>query len=229
MSEGEEPAGGLRPTIDERIAELEAESKTKEEMVLILYNEGYSTREIMARKLPLKALKTRPESDDSIMGAIAGTAKGSGYLDEFKTMIRSQISRSRELTEVCSDVGLGVLLAGLSKSGVTMDEFQRIALKREGLREALVRAGETAFKALEYYQSDLVGTVEGERDEARAYASLLESRLEELMKYTDPRIRMERMIQTYLLSGGSDTEVLTSLLDKWLAMEVTNVKLDLMR
>ena len=229
MSGEEKTAEGPKPTIDERIAELETEGKTKAEMVLILYGEGYNTREIMERKLPLKALKTRPESDDSIMGAIAGTAKGSGYLDEFKTMIRVQISRSRELTEVCSDVGLGVLLAGLAKSGVSMAEFQSIALKREGLREALVRAGETAFKALEYYQSDLVGTVEGERDEARAYASLMEGKLDELAKHMDPRLRMERMIHTYLLSGGSDTEILTSLLDKWLAMEVTDVKLELMR
>lgn len=229
MSGEKEPAEGPKPTIDERIAELELEGKTRGEMVLILYAEGYNTREIMERKLPLKALKTRPESEDSIMGAIAGTAKGSGYLEEFKTMIRSQISRNRELTEIFYNIGLGTLLASLHKSGMSTNDFRSIALKGEGLKEALTSAGETAFKALEYYQSDLVGRVEGERDEARAYASLMENKLEELAKYTDPRIRMERMIQTYLLSGGSDTEVLTSLLDKWLAMEVTNVKLEWMR
>jgi len=229
LSGEKEPAEGPKPTIDERIAELEVEGKTRGEMVLILYAEGYNTREIMERKLPLKALKARPESEDSIMGAIAGTAKGSGYLDEFKTMIRSQISRSRELTEVCSDVGMGVLLAGLSKSGVTMDEFQRIALKREGLREALVRAGETTFKALEYYQSDLVSKVEEERDEARAYSSYLAAQWEDIAKQLDPKFRLEKMIHTYLLSGGADSAVLISLIDKWLSIEMGAVKLEMMR
>lgn len=227
--EEEEPEEKAKPTIDERIAELEAMGFDNEEKVLVLYREGYSTHEIMKRHLPLKALAKKDKSDESVMGAIAGTAKGEGYLDEFKTMIRLQISRNREFTDTFYNIGLGILLASLHKAGLTIEDFRAIALKGEGLREALEEAGETAFKALEYYQSDLIGRVEEERDEARAYSSYLAAQWEELSKQLDPKFRLEKMIHVYLLSGGADSDILMSLIDKWLAVEMGSIKLELMR
>jgi len=223
----EEKIEKAKPTIDERIEELKAENKEPREITQILYEEGYSTHDIMRRHLPLKSLKKVPESEDSVMGAIAGTTKGAGYLDEFKTMIQRQIARSRELTEVFSNVGLGVLLASLRKSGLSMDDFRRIAMKQEGLKEALEKAGETAFKALEYYQSDLIKRVEDDRDEARSYACVLETKFGALAKQIDPKFRLERMIHTYLLSGNVAPETLMSLIDKWLEIEITEARLEM--
>ena len=113
--EEEEPVEE-KPTIDERIDQLKTAGVTDNKKITqVLYSEGYSTHEIMKRHLPLKALKKKPEDDESVMSAIAGTTKGPGYLDEFKTMIQQQISRSRELTDVFYNVGLGALLAALRK------------------------------------------------------------------------------------------------------------------
>jgi len=217
---------GEQPTIDERIAELKEAGKNKTEIVQILYKEGYNTHEMMKRHLPLRALKVKPVQEESVMAAIAGTTKGAGYLAEFKTMIQRQISRNRQLTEVFYNIGLGILLASLNKSGLSMDEFRVIALKGEGLSDALMRAGETAFKALEYFESDMIVKVEAERDEARAYAAVLEKRAEDLMQEIDPKLRMEKMILTYLLSGASDPETLITLIDKWLGMELTEVRME---
>lgn len=225
-----EPKEEEKPTIDERIKELKAEGKDPKEITRILYEEGYSTHEIMRRHLPLKSLKTKPEDDESIMGAIAGTTKGPGYLDELKMMIQNQIRKSRQLTEVFFNIGLGTLLASLSKAGISIDDFRKIALSEEGkgLREALEKAGETAFKAIEYYQSDLITKVEKERDEARAYASILETKVNEAFEKLDPKFRLEKMIQTYLFSGNVDPDILNTLLDKWLSMETAGLKLELM-
>jgi len=71
-------------------------------------------------------------------------------------MIRAQISRSRELAQICTNVGLGVLLASLKKSGLSIEEFRNIAMESGFLKEALQKAAETAFKALEYYESDKI-------------------------------------------------------------------------
>jgi len=216
-----------KPPIDDRIAELREQGYSNREIVRILYEEGYSTHDIMKRHLPLKALKSkeRPERTDSLfMGALEGATKGVGYLEEFKEMMRRQIARSRELTEFFYNVGLGTLLASLRKSGMSMEDCRKIAIDQEGLKEALRRAGETAFKALEYYDSDLITKVEAERDEARAYASLLETKLEELTKNMEPKVRLERMIHTYLLSGNVDADVLTRLIDKWLSLEMGELK-----
>jgi hypothetical protein len=220
-----------RPMITDRIEQLKKLGKNNAEIVVTLYDEGYSTKEIMEQHLPLKALKAKQEerADSQIMGIIEGTTKGTGYLNELKGMIRSQISRSRELTEFFYNVGIGTLLASLRKSGIGIEDFRKIALEQEGLKKALTAAGETAFKALEYYQSDMVGKVEAERDEARAYASVLETRTGEFVKQLDPRFRLERMIQAYLLSGNVDADTLTTLIDKWLSIEVADVKLELMK
>lgn len=222
---GEEEIDQERPNIVERIEQLREQKKTNPEIVRILYDEGYATTEIMKQHLPLAALrKKKAAQEDSVQATIAGTSKGPGYLDEFKGMIQSQIRRSRILTEVFSNIGLAILLAGLSKSGVSMDDFRKIVGSQEGMREALEKAGEIAFKALEYYESDLITTVEKERDEARAYSTVLSTRVEGLVKQLDPRIRFERMIQAYLFSGRCEPEPLITLIDKWLAMEAADIK-----
>ncbi len=224
-----------RPDFEDRLKELEASGKGKNDVCRTLIFEGYNPRLLVAKfggryaKVAREIKAEKGKEEAPLLGAIAGPTKGAGWLDEMKEMVRSQMSRSRELTEVFSDVGLGILLASLSKSGMSMEEFQRIALKREGLRDSLIRAGETAFKALEYFESDLVSSVEAERDDARAYASYLESQWVTLSKQLDPKFRLEKMIQTYLLSGGADGGILMSMIDKWLGIEFTDMRLELMR
>lgn len=222
---GEEEIEHTKPNIVDRIKQLREQKKSNSEIAVILYDEKYATTEIMKQRLPLAALRTRKKAQESsVQDTIAGSSKGPGYLDEFKGMIRGQINRSRILTETFSNVGLAVLLAGLSKSGVSMDDFRKIVGSPEEMRVALEKAGETAFKALEYYQSDLITTVEKERDEARAYSTILETQAEDLVKQLDPRVRFERMIQAYLFSGRCEPEPLITLIDKWMAMEVTGIK-----
>lgn len=241
LTKGEEPPEEIpespeeRLSFEERLEELEKRGLEKKAVCRTLVLEDYNNRLIVAKfgglyakvMREIKAEKGKEEAP--LLGAIAGTAKGPGWLDEVKDMIRSQVSRSRELTEVFSDVGLGVLLAGLSKSGVTMEEFQRIALKREGLRDSLIRAGETAFKALEYYQSDLVSKVEAERDFARGEYIRLAADMRKLSEQLDPPFRLERMINNYVLSGGADPTVLMPMIREWLGMERPKIDLEAMR
>jgi len=227
MSKDSEAAEKERPTIDERIKELKELRASPKMITQTLYEEGYSTHDIMKHHLPLKSLKTS-KKDDSVISSLAGTTRGPGFLDEFKTMFQQQISRNKELTDVFYNIGLGSLLAALNKSGLSMDDFRKIALKKEGLREALEAAGETVFKALEYFESDLVVNVEKERDEARAYSTILTSKVNKLLENLDPKFRLEKMIQTYLFSGNVDPDTLDRLIDKWLALEVTAVKQEML-
>lgn len=212
-----------KSSIDERIKELKETNPevTNADLVRILYDEGYNTGEIMKRHLPLKVLKNRPQqTDETVMGAVEGVApKGAGYLEELKTMIRMEISRSRELTEAFYNLGLGALLASLHKSEMSVSEFRKIALQEGTLKDALHSAGDTVFKALEYYNSDAVSKVEAERDEARAAYTVSNAQLEELRKGLTPGVRLERMITAYLLSGNVTADALSELLDRWLGME----------
>jgi hypothetical protein len=220
---------GMVP-IDERIRELREKDLSNEEIVRIMYMEGYPTNELMRRGLPIRALGNETEVTDSgVMAAIQGPAgRGEGYLAELKTMIRSQISRTRELTELFYDVGLGVLLAALRKSGMKIDDYRKIALERGAIRDALKVAGDTAFKALEHYDSDAICKLEEERDEARVAYSLVAAQLKELTESLDPKVRLEKMIHTYLASGNVDASVLTTLIDKWLSIEVVGLKAGVM-
>ena len=212
--------------IDERIKQLKEEGLEKEEIVKTLYKEGYSTQDIMTRGYPLAALRKQRRNeltDDAVQASIRGVTRGEGYLQELKDMIRAQISRSRELAQICTNVGLGVLLASLRKSGLSIEEFRNIAMESGLLKEALQKAAETAFKALEYYESDKIEKLEAERDEARAYATLLESKLEKVMRSMDPKLRLEKMIYNLVLLSGAtkiDYNVLMKLVEKWLSMEV---------
>ena len=107
-----------------------------------------------------------------------------------------------------------------------MDDFRKIVGSPEEMREALEKAGDTAFKALEYYKSDLITRVEKERDEARAYATVLGTQVDEFVKKLDPKLRMEKMIQTYLFGGKVEPDTLMTLIDKWLAMEAAEIKME---
>jgi lambda repressor-like predicted transcriptional regulator len=218
------------PPIEDRVKELRAEGLSEVDIVLRLYDEGYPTQDIMKMGFSLRHLARRRKMEEKdLMTTLEGPAgRGEGYLAELKTMIRSQISRTRELTELFYDVGLGVLLAALRKSGMKMEDYRKIALEKGAIREALKTAGETAFKALEYYDSDVIGKLEEERDEARVAYSLIAAQLKELTESLDPKVRLEKMIHTYLVSGNVDATVLTTLIDKWLSIEVVGLKAGVM-
>jgi hypothetical protein len=218
------------PPIEDRVKELRAEGLSEADIVLRLYDEGYPTHDIMKMGFSLRHLaKRRKMEEGDVMASLEGPAgRGEGYLAELKTMIRSQISRTRELTELFYDVGLGVLLAALRKSGMKIDDYRKIALERGAIRDALKVAGDTAFKALEHYDSDAIGKLEEERDEARVAYSLVAAQLKELTESLDPKVRLEKMIHTYLASGNVDASVLTTLIDKWLSIEVVGLKAGVM-
>jgi len=218
------------PPIEERVKELRAEGLSEADIVLRLYDEGYPTHDIMKMGFSLRHLARRRKMEEGdMMASLEGPAgRGEGYLAELKTMIRSQISRTRELTELFYDVGLGVLLAALRKSGMKIEDYRKIALERGAIRDALKMAGDTAFKALDYYESDVVTKLEEERDEARVAYSLVAAQLKELTESLDPKIRLEKMIHTYLASGNVDANVLTTLIDKWLSIEVVGLKAGVM-
>jgi len=224
MSESE-----LKP-ITERIEELKKEGKENKDIVNILYEEGYNTRSIMMQGFSLRSLKTKTSVDDEeVQSVIAGSpGKGSGYLSEWKELVRRQMSQSRQLTEVFYDLGLSVLLASLSKSALTTDEYRQIFAEPGKLREALMGASQTAFKALEYYKADAMKALEKERDDARSYASLLESEFAKIAKSLDealdPKLRLEKMIYNLVLMSGTspvDPNAIATLLDKWLAIEIS--------
>jgi lambda repressor-like predicted transcriptional regulator len=218
------------PPIEDRVKELRAEGLSEADIVFRLYDEGYPTQDIMKMGFSLRHLARRRKMEEKdLMTTLEGPAgRGEGYLAELKTMIRAEISRTRELTELFYDVGLGVLLAALRKSGMKIEDYRKIALERGAVREALKTAGETAFKALDYYESDVVSKLEEERDEARVAYSLIAAKLKELTESLDPKIRLEKMIHTYLASGNVDANVLTTLIDKWLNVEVVGLKTGVM-
>lgn len=217
--------------IIERIEELKKEGKENKDIVNILYGEGYNTRSIMMQGFSLRGLKTKTavDGDEEIQSVIAGPpGRESGYLSEWKELVRRQMSRSRQLTEVFYDLGLSVLLASLSKSALTTDEYRQIFAEPEKLREALMNASQTAFKALEYFKADAMKTLEKERDDARSYASLLESEFGKISKSLDealdPKLRLEKMIYNLVLMSGTspvDPNAISALLDKWLTIEIS--------
>ena len=110
----EAPDEDAQAPIDIRLKDLEDMGLSKNDIVLRLYDEGYSTHDIMKRHLPLKALKRKRERvEASVIGSMEGGVKGPGYLEELKNMVRGQIGRTRELTEEFYNLGMGVLLASL--------------------------------------------------------------------------------------------------------------------
>lgn len=156
----------------------------------------------------------------TLMKGLQGSTKGPGYLQEFKEMIRAQISKSSELTQFCFNVGLAVLLAALGRSKLNSQEYKRIALNQGSLKDALQRAAETAFTALESLDVDIVKKLENERDEARVMVTRLEIKLEKLLKAVHPKLFLERLIQTCLLCGNADPRLIHDLVQKWLSIKI---------
>jgi len=217
------------PPIEDRIKELEDAGIEKKEIVNTLYEEGYLTKDIMEQGLSLRYIRKKEDvSDETIQAIIAGVpGKGLGYISEWKELVRNQMSRSRQLTEVFYDLGLTILLASLSKSGLSIEEFSKIFSAEGKLKDALTTASETAFKALEYYEADAMSKLEKERDEARAYSIFLENSMDqvskELEQALDPKLRLEKMIYNMVLMSGStdiDPQALRVLLDRWLTIEI---------
>jgi hypothetical protein len=173
--------------------------------------------------------------EERVQAAIAGTTRGTGYLQELKEMIRAEIGRTRELTEAFYDYGISVLLAALSKTGTSMEEFRKVAKGEVSLKTALSKAAETVFKALDLYQSDVVQrfeerirALEEERDEARAAYAYAVAKMREVTRAVercvDPMVRLERVIMAYLAGGNVDPNVLAVLLDRWLGIEAERVR-----
>jgi len=215
------------PPIEERIKELKEKGLTKEEMAYILHAEGYPTKAMLEAHIPINVLKRgRPKglTEEDVMSAVRGTVRGEGFLQEFKNMIRAQISRSRELTEFCTNLGLGVLFAALRRSGISIDDFRRISTSEGALRESLTRAAETAFKAIDYYDAEKIEELERERDEARVAYSMVAAQLKDMQRRLSPRATLEKIIYAYLMSGNVDANVLSSLIDKLLGLELKEVR-----
>lgn len=232
---GKEAAKKFQEDFEERIKVLKEEGKTNKEICLILEHEGVNPQLIItqfggaytaAKRDERKQAEASQESaEDRVQLDLQGRGGKDGWLVEIQTMIAAQVQKSRELTTFCFNQGLAVLLASLYKTGMTMDDFRKIALTQTGLAEALQKAAEIPYKALDAFESDRYALLENERDGARMYASTLEVSRDELMKNLDPKIRLERMIISYLLSGNVDPNVLTPLIDKWLSLELEEIKM----
>lgn len=214
-----------RSSFEERLKELEASEMNKHDICRTLVLEDYNNRLIVAKfgglyaKVVREIKAERGTEDESHLGALAGTAKGEGYLDEQKARIRFEFSRDTVVMKFVVDLGWAAFLAGLSKAGIPPDNLRMVASDPESFSKVLMPIRETVCNAIKYYQSDAVSKVEGERDEARAAYTIVRSQLEDLAKGLTPGIRLERMITAYLLSGNVTPEVTVELVERWINME----------
>jgi hypothetical protein len=195
-----------------------------------LREEGFWTSTV-AKLTGLKpAQQPRSDADESLVEKVTGPpGKSVGLAEPLRDMVRITIGRSTELTEVCNSVGLAALFAALAKSGLSMEDFKKIGLSKGSLREALEKGGEIIFRALECYDSNRFKELEEERDEARAYASMLSAQSKELIKQLNPKLELKSLMDSYILSGGVDDKIVTTLIDKWLSIEVGEIKWGVMR
>lgn len=149
------------------------------------------------------------------------------YLQELKDMIRAEIGKTRELTEAFYDYGINILLATLSKSGSSVEDFKKVAKGEASLRTALNKAAETVFRALDLYRSgavrklkERVRVLEEERDGARAAYAYAGAKMKEFARVVErslePLLRLEGLIMFYLTSCKVSADVLAMLLDVWL-------------
>lgn len=212
------------PPISERIAELKKEKLSKREIAQTLYNEGYPTSEMMRNGYPPVLLSSRRSkenlSDESVQAALRGATRGPGYLNELKSMIQKQISLSREFAESCTTAGVKVLFAALKIGGVNEEDISNITKDVGTLENVVNKATQAALKAIEYYDMEHIKRLEDERNEARAAYSLVAAQLRELQRNLEPRKTLERLIHSYIVSGNTDGNVLTALIDKLLSMEM---------
>jgi hypothetical protein len=226
-----------KPPIEIRYKELEEQGLGKREIVKILHQEGYSTFEMMhTLHLPIQYIKEpKGETEEGIMRELGGpTSRNKGYLMELQDTFAHIIMKDKELTKSFYSMGIASLFAALQKSGLSMDDFRKIAadvpgkegdVNKSAIEMALQRAGETIFKALEAYNADIIPKIEAERDEARFYASKLELQLEEINKKLEPRQSLENMIYKLAMLGGTNMNpaIITDLIDKWLQMQMPTI------
>lgn len=215
------------PPIDERIEELKKEKLGKREIAQALYEEGYSTQEMMHNGYPPSLLAGRSKrklSDEDVQAAVRGATRGPGYLQELKSMIQKQISLSREFAESCTTAGVKVLFAALKRGSVSEEDISRITRDVGALENVVDKATQTALKAIEYYNVEHIKQLEEERNEARVAYSLAVAQLKDQQRRLEPRKSLERLIYTYIVSGNTDGNVLTTLIDKLLTMEMGKVQ-----
>ena len=221
-----------KASFEERLEELKASEMNKHDICRTLALENYNPSLLMTqfgglyRKVANEIKAERAKDEDSHIAAMAGITKGEGYLAEQKDFIRFEFSRNTVVMKFVVDLGYAVFLAALSKTGVPPEDLLK---NPDDLLKALTPLREMVFKAIQYYDSDKINKVEGERDEARAYSSYLAAQWEDIAKQLDPKFRLEKMINTYLFSGSADTDLLLSLIDKWLSIEMGAIRLELMK
>jgi len=212
------------PPIDTRIEQLKKDGYGRRDIAQTLYNEGYSTRDMMSRGYPPNLISKKKKgealSDESVRMTIAGAARGPGYLDELKKMIRAQISLSREFAEACTNAGVQVVFSALKRTNLSTDEVRQIFKNVEALTNVVDKATETALKALEYYDSERIERLEEERNEARVAYSLAAAQLKEMQRRMKPKAILERLLYAYIVSGNTDANMLTALIDKLLSLEM---------
>lgn len=176
-------------------------------------------------KKPGKAF-AKVQDDEGVQAAIAGPqGRREGYLAEQKELIRKVFSRNRELIEFTNDLGLTVLLAALSKTGLTAEGFQKIFQGKENLRDSLNKAGDFCFTAIDTYGTDVVMKLEKDRDTARGQVIVLEQLISKARQEFDPAYRLELMITNLILSSGTtqiDPQALDILVDKWVRLMMEN-------
>jgi hypothetical protein len=217
-----------KTSFEERLKDLEATEMSKHDICRTLVLENYNNRLIVATfgglyaKVVREVKEERAKEEDSHIAALAGTAKGEGYLDEQKARMRFEFSRDTVVMKFIVDLGWMAFFAGLPKTDIPPEKILVMASDPEGFPKALAPISETVIKALKYYQSEAVSKVEAERDEARAAYTVLKTQVDDLAKKLTPGIRLERMITAYLLSGNVTPEALSELLGtyrQWLSME----------
>lgn len=224
-----------RASFEERLEELEASETNKHDICRTLALENYNPGLLVGkfgglyRKVAREIKAERAKEEDSHMAALAGPAKGEGYLDVQKERIRSEFSRDTVVMKFVVDLGWWVFLAALSKAGIPPETIRMMASDPEGLSKALVPIRETVFKALEYYDPDKINKVEGERNEAQLYAAKVEVAIDNLKNQMTPRNELLQLIMACLMSGSFNVDAYTILLNKLLSLEVAEVGLEAYR
>jgi len=220
-----DPEKDQRPPIDFRLQELRDLGVDDKEAVRALHEEGYSTHDMMVIGLPVKSAfsEQRDSSEEGAMSQVQGRVRGEGWLEEVKNLVRYQVFRTREFTEFFYNVGLASSLAAIKKSGVKLEDLEKLTASKTGdLMGTLSQAPKTIFRALEAYDADMIPKLEQERDEARFEAINLAAQMDELKRKMEPMYRLENMIyKLSMLSATSkvDPTVINELLDRWLSMQ----------
>jgi hypothetical protein len=232
LKEKEKPLEAVSPeektSFEERLKKLEASGMSKHDICRTLVLENYNNRLIVAAfgglyaKVVREIKEERAKEEDSHLAALAGTAKGEGYLDEQKARMRHEFSRDTVVMKFIVDLGWMAFFAGLSKTDIPPEKILAMASEPEGFQKAMAPVGETVTKALECYPNSAatINKLEDERDEARAAYILLKTQVDDLAKRLTPSVRLEKMISAYILSGNFNPEALSVLLEKWLAVQV---------